>query len=433
MSERIRATPRPGAATVSFDHLRPEFHARRLGEWAKLRERCPVAWNPNYGGFWAVASYEEVCTVARDSQVYSSAYEPGATDGIDYLGISGVPRKVGIPRAGIAEVEGADHDVLARLMNRCLRPKVAQERAELMQSAARWFLDQKIETGGIDLVDDYASPVTSVLTMALIGLPKGDWEPYAELFHATIARRPSDPRYQQAIARVPEMLERLRAEADHCRANPRDDMLSALVQLERDGKHFDDEAITSVLWNLIGGGLDTTASLTSLTLLHLAAHPDQRRRLIEQPSLLSSATEEFLRYLTVNEQLSRTVSVDTELGGQRLRAGDRVLISWLSANRDATQFLDPDEVILDRNPNQHVAFGVGPHRCLGMHIARTNFQVLIREVLERMPDYQVSETPEFYDGNPLLNGLVKLPVTFTPGPRLGPDKPPFVLEIDDDH
>lgn len=433
MSERIDATPRPGAATVSFDHLRPEFHARRLDEWARLRERCPVAWNPNYGGFWAVASYEEVCTVARDSRVYSSAYEPGAADGIDYLGISGVPRKVGVPRAGIAEVEGPNHEALARLMNRCLRPKVAQERAELMGSTARWFLDQKIETGGIDLVDDYAGPVTAVLTMALIGLPTGDWEPYAELFHATIACRPSNPRYQQAIARVPEMLERLRFEADRCRANPRDDLLSALVQLERDGRPFDDEAITSVLWNLVGGGLDTTASLTSLTLLHLAAHPDQRRRLIEQPSLLSGATEEFLRYFTVNEQLSRTVSVDTELGGQHLRAGDRVLISWLSANHDAGQFPDPDEVILDRSPNQHVAFGVGPHRCLGMHIARTNFQVLIREVLDRIPDYQVSEPPEFYDGNPLLNGLVKLPVTFTPGPRLGPDKPPFLLEIDDDH
>ena len=229
------------------------------------------------------------------------------------------------------------------------------------------------------------------------------------------------------------MLERLRAEADRCRARPRDDILSALVQLERDGRPLDDEAITSVLWNLIGGGLDTTASLTVLTLLHLAAHPDQRRLLIEQPSLLAGATEEFLRYFSVSEQLSRTVSTDTELGGQRLRAGDRVLISWLSANRDAMQFADPDEVILDRNPNQHVAFGVGPHRCLGLHVARVSFQVLIREVLERIPDYQVSEPPEFYDGNPLLNGLVKLPVTFTPGPRLGPGKPPFQLEIDDEH
>src|SRR5260370_23878093 len=143
------------------------------------------------------------------------------------------------------------------------------------------------------------------------------------------------------------MLERLRSEADRCRANPRDDLLSDLVQLGRDGKPFDDEAITSVLWNLIGGGLDTTASLTSLTLLHLATHPDQRRRLIEQPSLLSPATEEFLRYFTVNEQLSRTVSVDTELGGPALPARARGLRSWLSTNPDSAQPPDPGAAVLD--------------------------------------------------------------------------------------
>jgi cytochrome P450 len=421
----------PGAATttppaaVTFDHHRRDFHARRLEEWATLRQTCPVAWNPNHGGFWAVASYDEVWAVARDGQVYSSKFEPGAADGIDYLGIAGVPRKVGIPLAGIAEIEGPDHHALRRVINAALHPKVAEERTGLMRAAARWFLDQKIESGAIDLVDDYASPVSAVLTMSLIGLPMDGWRDYADLFHATISYRPSDPRYQQAVAKTPEMLQRLRAEAQRCRDHPRDDLLSALVQVERDGRPLDDDAIASVLWNLVGGGLDTTASLTSLTLLYLAEHPEQRRRLIEQPELISTATEEFLRYFSVSEQLSRTVSADTELGGQQLRAGDRVLISWLSANRDEARFADPDKVILDRAPNPHVAFGVGPHRCVGMHVARANFQVLVREALDRIPDYEVSEPPQYYDGNPLLNGLVSLPVTFTPASRLGPAHPPF--------
>jgi cytochrome P450 len=252
------------------------------------------------------------------------------------------------------------------------------------------------------------------------------WQPYAELFHATIARRPTDPRHQRAVANVPEMLERLRTEADRCRRNPQDDLLSALVRIERDGKPLDDDTVTSVLWNLVGGGLDTTASLTSLTLLHLAEHPEQRRRLTAEPDLLASSTEEFLRYFSVNEQLSRTVGADTELDGQHLRAGDRVLISWLSANRDEATFPRPDEVILDRAPNPHIAFGVGPHRCIGMHIARTTFQALIREVLERIPDYEVAQPPEYYDGTPLLSGLVSLPVTFTPGRRLGPAHAPLL-------
>jgi cytochrome P450 len=222
------------------------------------------------------------------------------------------------------------------------------------------------------------------------------------------------------------MLQRLRAEAQRCRDHPRDDLLSALVQVERDGRPLDDGAITSVLWNLVGGGLDTTASLTSLTLLYLAEHPEQRRRLIAQPELIGTATEEFLRFFSVSEQLSRTVAADTSLGGQQLHAGDRVLISWLSANRDERTFADPDDVILDRDPNPHVAFGVGPHRCIGMHVARANFQVLLREALDRIPDYEVCAPPQFYDGNPLLNGLVSLPVTFTPASRLGPPDPSFL-------
>ena len=132
-----------------------------------------------------------------------------------------------------------------------------------------------------------------------------------------------------------------------------------------------------MLWNLIGGGLDTTTSLTSLALHHLDAHPDQRRRLVDHPELLGTATEEFLRFFSVNETLTRTVTRDTDLGGQRLRRGDHLMLSWLSANRDAAVFDRPDEVVLDREVNPHLAFGVGPHRCIGLHMARTMFQVLL--------------------------------------------------------
>lgn len=413
------------APLAEFDHHDPEFHHARHERWAELRAGCPVAWNPNHGGFWAVAGYDEVATVSRDAEVFSSKFEPGAADGVDYLGIAGIPRARGIPPAGIAEAEGPHHAALRRAMNPYLLPKAVAAREPLILGAARWFLDQRIGDGTIDLVDDYASPVPALLTMAIIGLPLDDWPAYAELFHATIARRPGDPLHQQAVARVPEMLAQLRAEADRRRSQPTDDLLSALVHLEVDGDRLDDDAITSVLWNLVGGGLDTTTSLTSLSLLHLAQHPDQRRRLIERPDLLPAATEEFLRYFSVNETLSRTVSCDTELGGVRLAAGDRVLFSWMSANRDEAHFPDPDTVDLGRTPNAHVAFGVGAHRCIGMHVARSSFQILMTEVLDRIPDYEVCGPVKHYDGNPTLNGLVSLPVEFTPGPQLGPTTRPF--------
>src|SRR5690606_9471851 len=169
-----------------------------------------------------------------------------------------------------------------------------------------------------------------------------------------------------------------------------------------------------------------TTSLTSLSLLHLARHPEQRRALVEDPQLLHGATEELLRYYSVNETLTRTVTRDVELGGQQLRRGDHVMVSWMSANRDERVFEHPDEVVLDRAPNPHLAFGVGPHRCIGMHMARAMFQVLVREVLDRIPDYEVDEdATRLYSGNPELNGVVSMPVRFTPGERLGPAERPF--------
>lgn len=410
---------------VDFDHHDPEFHADRHQRWGKLRAECPVAWNPNHGGFWAVAGYDEVNQVSREADVFSSKFEPDSDDGVDYMGISGVPRPRGVPPAGIAEVEGPPHVALRRAMNPFLLPQAVTTLKPFIEDAARWFLDQTVADGDMDIVGDYASPVPALVTMAIVGLPLDDWQPYAELFHASIAHRPSDPEHQQAMARVPAMMEQLRTEADRRRSDPTDDLLTALVELEIDGEPLDDTQITSVLWNVVGGGLDTTTSLTSLSLLHLAEHPDQRQRLVDDPSLITAATEEFLRYFSVNESLSRTVAAPTELGGQRLGPGDLVLFSWLSANRDESQFPDPDTVVLDRAPNPHLAFGVGAHRCIGMHVARTTFQILVREALDRIPDYEVVHPVQHYAGNPTLNGLVRLPVKFSPGERLGPEERPF--------
>ncbi len=159
-------------------------------------------------------------------------------------------------------------------------------------------------------------------------------------------------------------------------------------------------------------------------MLHLDAHHELRQRLVDEPDLLIPATEEFLRFTSVNETLSRTVTKDVELGGQKLSRGDFLVLSWLSANFDEKVFERPDEVILDRAPNPHMAFGVGPHRCIGMHIARSLFEVMMREVLARIPDYVVDRTAtDFYKGNPELAGVVAMPVTFTPGEPVGVERP----------
>jgi cytochrome P450 len=415
-------TERP---TVDLDHHDPEFHAQRQEHWADLRE-CPVTWNEHYGGYWMVSGYPEVEQVSRDAEVFSSLHLTEPRDGINYLGIAGLPRGKMIPTSGIAEVEGPTHVALRRILNTHLVPKAVEETRPMMEAAARWFLDERITTGSADLVLDYANPVPAILTMHLVGLPLDDHAMYGALFHATIAHRPGEPEFDNAVGNLPKMLKKLSEEAESRRAEPRDDLLTELVTMEVDGRGLDDNEVQSVLWNLIGGGLDTTTSLTSLTLLHLHKHPNLRQQLIDNPDLLPAATEEFLRFFSVNETLTRTITADTELGGQELCRGEHLMLSWLSANRDERVFDNPDEVVLDRTPNPHLAFGIGPHRCIGMHMARTMFQVLVTEVLERIPDYQIDESAtRLYTGNPELNGVVTMPATFTPGSRLGPDERPF--------
>ena len=417
--------------TVEFDHHSAEFHQSRHEQWRELR-KCPVAWNPAFGGFWVVSGYDEVNAVSRDGETFTSKFVPGGEDGIEYVGITGIPRGKHMPTQGIAEVEGPQHQALRRVLNPFLVPHAVARMEPLMEAATTWFLDQKIESGEIDLVLDLTNPVPAILTMDLVGLPLDSWKHYADFFHAAIAYRPRSPEHSAAMANAPAMLAELRAEAAARREQPRDDLLTELVHLQipdGDGggtRTLTDDELGGVLWNLVGGGLDTTTSLTSLTLFHLDEHPDLRQQLIEQPDLLGRATEEFLRYFSVNETLTRTVTRDAELGGQRLRRGDKLMLSWLSANRDENQFERPDEVVLDRAPNPHLAFGVGPHRCIGMHMARTMFQVLLRAVLTRIPDYRVDrEATRFYEGNPELNGVVRMPATFTPGPRVGPAERPF--------
>jgi cytochrome P450 len=198
------------------------------------------------------------------------------------------------------------------------------------------------------------------------------------------------------------------------RGNPKDDLTSFLIQFEFDGQRLTDEQLLNIVWNLIGGGVDTTTSQTALTLLHLGTHPELREQLIDHPERYRTAIDEFLRYFSVNQQLSRTVTRDVTVGGQHLRRNDRVIISWLAANHDEREFERADEVVLDRSPNRHLAFGLGPHRCIGSHLARLMSEVMIRAVLDRIPDYRVAlDGVHRYRGNPSMTGLGTLPVTFT--------------------
>lgn len=412
-----KQSPRPdvaGDAIVDFDHHCDAFNDNQETVHAELRQKCPVAWNTNYGGFWYLSSYDAVSQAARDDATFSHKYEPNAGNGVDYQGEMGVPRPEGQPALGIGEVDGEYHLALRHALAPFFSPGAVEKLKPFMEDKAHEFLDQHIDKGHMDLVLDYASPVPAILTMKLMGLPLDNWHLYATLFHNVMAVPQDSPEYADAIAKVPAMMEEVLQHAAQRRAHTREDLTSFLIQFEFAGQHLTDEELLNIVWNLIAGGVDTTTSQTALTLRHLGTHQKLRQQLIDHPGLHRTATDEFLRYFSVNRSLSRTVTKDVELNGQRLRKNDRLIISWLSANHDEKEFDRPDEIILDRTPNRHLAFGLGPHRCIGSHLAQLMSQVMVKAVLDRIPDYQVQDAAHQYLGNPSMTGLSKLPVTFTP-------------------
>ena len=411
-------------ANIDIDHQAPEFIANRHRRYDELRERCPVVFNEHYGGFWMVTDYESVAAVARDNETFAHKYEPDAPDGVSYQGICGVPRPSYIPRQGVSEIDGPEHADLRRVLNPLMTINAVERNRPRMEAVSAWFLDEIVEAGAADLVLDYATPVPAVLTLEMMGMVSSNWRHYADFFHATSSYEPTDERYLSAVARQQDMWGELRDFARFRRDNPADDVTTALVSSPLDGRLLSDDEITAIMWNLVAGGLDTTTSLVSWGLHYLGTLPEDRSRLIEDPSLIPAAVEEFLRFYSPSETLTRTATRDVELGGRQIRRGDVVFISWVTANHDPVQFDSPDEVRIDRDVNKHLAFGLGGHRCIGAAIARIESELMLRDVLRRIGDYAIDvDGFKPYPGNLLMTGVVSMPVTFNPRVRSGAADP----------
>jgi cytochrome P450 len=280
-----------------------------------------------------------------------------------------------------------------------------------------WFIDQVIEDGACDFTDIIGVP--AIVTIDWLGLPVEEWGRYATAHHATVSVEHHTAEFIQATqVDLPQLSAQMRQIISDRRTDPKDDVISFLVSQEIDGRPITDSEVFSIVDLLVSGGTGTTASLVSQTLVWLFQHQDVRQRLIDDPSLLERAVEEFLRYFTPTQANARTVIEDVEFHGCPMRAGDRALLAWASANRDAQSFEAPDEIRIDRWPNRHTAFGVGVHRCAGAHLARAMARSLLGQILERMPDYSIDvDALERYPQQGILVGFRRISATFTPGPR----------------
>jgi cytochrome P450 len=418
------AVSHDGVPTFDIDHHEPDWQISRPEPWAVFREDYPVALNSHYGGFWMVSDYESVATVMRDATGYAHKFEMGGPEGIDLHGVAGIPRHKDLPRMGLSEDDGVRHNELRRLLNVLFAPRVIEPERAMMRATARWFLDQSIASGAMDLVLDYTNPVPAVITLRRMGLPVENWRTWAHTIHGLLGFPEGSKEQAEASRAVVGLKQEMVDAALQRRGHPTQDVTSVVANLRCEGELLTEDQLRSVMWTLTVGGLNTTTGLVGKALCFLSANPDHRRTLIEQPELIGSAVEEFLRFYSITQSMSRTVLKDAELGGCPVRRGDRMMINVLSANHDEAVFERADEIVLDREENRHLAFGLGPHRCIGSHVGRIMAQEMLLEVLERIPDFTVAadEIVEF-SGWPNLGGLLCAPATFTPATPAGSPKP----------
>ena len=396
---------------TEFEALSGEYHAK-----------CPVAWNETHGGYWFVNGNKELFDVARRADVLSNDNDVhNARRGYDGISIPPVPREQRVVIGGFLEMDPPEQRHYRNTLNPYLSPAAVTRWQPVMDEITRASLDEVIETGRIDFVDDLANIVPAVVTMAMLGLPLKDWVVYCEPIHAAVYTPPDSPDLPRVHQQQMDMGVLLFQSIADIRANPRAGLIDALIRADIVGHQPDDLEVLSAVMLLIGGGFDTTTALTAHSIEWLSQHPAERDRLNQDwEALRDSATEEFLRFYTPAPGDGRTVSQDCEINGTQFKEGDRLWLSWAMANRDAKVFDEPNTIDMERKGNRHSSFGLGIHRCIGSNVARATFKTMLRHVLDRMPEYVCDPAGAVhYDSTGVINGMKNLPATFTPGPRLG--------------
>jgi cytochrome P450 len=366
-------------------------HGHPWEQYAWLREHAPVYRHPDPEGpdFWAVTRYEDVRAVSRQPQLFSSYARGVMLAEPDEMGLAAA-------RQMMLTMDPPQHERFRRLVSRGFTPR----RAELMRSRidelAREIVADVAPKGECDLVSDVAGRLPSGLIAELMGIPRADGERLYELTEIMHTTDPAAVTPERQLEAVTEMLAYAGSVAKDKRAHPADDIATTLVQAEIEGQRLTDDEFQWFFLLLVNAGGDTTRNLVSAGVQLLFDHPDEQAGLRgDLDGLLPSAVEEMLRYASPVVHFRRTAMADTVIRDQVIRAGDKVVVWYGSANRDEEIFDDPDTFDIGRDPNPHVAFGGGgAHLCLGMHVARVEIASLLREVLLRLPGLAPAGEPE---------------------------------------
>jgi cytochrome P450 len=379
----------------------------------QMRSECPVHWTqsieefPDEAGFWSVTTADDVHAVSRDWKTYSS--ELG---GITAAGV--IPLE--LTRAMFIGMDPPKHDRVKALFQAGFTPKRIADHEDAIRAIVREVLDRLEGRESCDLVNEVAQPVVARVIGSFMGITPEEDAIWAELMNATLGGGDEDlnPEGLEAIMGkyVPEIFERCGKLIAERRASPTDDLTSVLVNAEVDGEKLEEHEIVMGFFLLMAAGNDSTKATYCSGMRALMEDDEQKQLLLEDPSLVAGAVEEALRMFPAFAHFRRTASTDTELHGQKIKEGEKVVMWYVSSNRDETRYEDPDRFDLRRKA-EHQAFGAGGrHFCLGTALARLELRILIEETLKRYPEIEMAGAPAYVE-SPFINQLKTLPVRLT--------------------
>jgi cholest-4-en-3-one 26-monooxygenase len=379
-----------------------------------LRREKPVVWQtePNGPGYWALMKYEDIVQVSSDNTLFSS--ERGGTNLEDLD-----EDAMALIRTILINMDPPKHTKYRKLVATGFTPKMTRQMEPHVRDITKRIVDSVIAKGSCDFVTDIAAQLPLAVIAEMIGVPQEDHAKVFDWSNRLIGF--DDPEYhtspEDGRVAAMEMFMYANAMAQDRKANPRDDLVSVLMGAEVDGESMSEADFDGFFILLAVAGNETTRNLISGGMLALIEHPEQRQRLIDDPNLIDTAVEEFLRWVSPLIYFRRTLQQAAVVGGVNMQAGQKVAMYYPSGNRDEAIFENGQTFDVGRSPNPHMAFGGGgPHFCLGASLARLEIRCMFEEILTRLPDMQLDGPVQRLQSN-FINGIKHMPVKFTPVPN----------------
>ena len=398
---------------TDYDIFDADYIANPFPVWDDLRDECPIAKSDRWGGSWLPTKYDDVVEMARMVPVLSSrdplVVRPPDDNPSDHGDGDSSEMNYSTVNAPPISSDPPVHTWARRLILPYFSPKATAKHEPFTRQLCHELIDAHIESGQIDGAAEYAQQIPPRVIAHLLGVDPGKADEFTEWVRGVLEVGLSNPTIRTKYRN--KIREFFMAEIADRKANPGDDLISDLLKADVDGEPISDLHIAGTCNLLLVAGIDTTWSSIGAALWHLADNPDDTRRLVEDPSMLPNANEEFLRaYAPVT--MARVVDEDVEVKGCPMSAGDKILMNFPGANRDPEAFEDADKVIIDRQRNRHVAFGVGIHRCAGSNLARMEMEVAIGVFLERIPEFSLTDPSAVTWAGGQVRGPRHLPISF---------------------